>query len=84
MAEEKVQEKIQAKEEQTGEPAVQTLVNTVIRNLVVTLGGGLLGSGLISEENLQTLAGGAVVVAGIVWSWWQKRKAAKRTQMAAK
>lgn len=77
-------EKIQKKEEQTGEPATSTVANSIVRNIVLALGGGLVTNGVATEEQLSTIAGAIVVIAGMVWSWWQKKKAAKRTQIAAK
>lgn len=77
-------QKVQQKEEQTGQPALETVIGTVIRNLVTAAGGGLVTAGLVTTEELATIAGAVVVGVGLLWSWWQKKKAAKRTQEAAK
>lgn len=48
----------------------------LVRHAFTTFGGGLVTAGVATESDLNILAGGAAVLAGIIWSWWQKRKKA--------
>lgn len=49
----------------------------IARHVLTTLGGGLVSAGLVSADDLNTVVGALVVVAGSVWSWYAKRKPAQ-------
>ncbi|HEY2010511.1 MAG TPA: hypothetical protein VGH23_16095 [Rhizomicrobium sp.] len=50
-------------------PKTQALIGAVIRAILVAAGGG----GLMSGDQISSLAGALAVVAGLGWSLWQKR-----------
>jgi len=50
---------------------------SVIRTVIKSAGGGLVGAGIVTSGELEILAGAVAVVIGLAWSWWVKRDAAK-------
>jgi len=56
---------------------LQTAVGAVVRTLVASAGGSFVANGLITQDQLTTLSGAAVVVVVLVWSLIQKKLAAK-------
>ena len=51
-------------------------VSSVIRTVIKTAGGGLVGTGLVTSGELEILAGAVAIIVGLVWSWAVKRKVA--------
>lgn len=53
--------------------SLKTSIAALARHLVTTFGGVLVTAGTIGQEDLQTLAGAAAVIVGIIWSIVEKR-----------
>lgn len=51
---------------------VSTVISLVIRHAIGLLGGGLLTSGAITDEGIQTIAGAIATLGALAWSAWQK------------
>ena len=55
---------------------LKELIGGIVRH-ALTLGGGVLVSqGQLEAAQAETLIGAAMAIFGVVWSVWQKRKAA--------
>jgi len=52
------------------------------RHTLTTLGGGLVTSGVLSGDDLNSIVGGLVVLGGVVWSLLQKRAQRKAIAVA--
>jgi|AKVG01.1.fsa_nt_gi hypothetical protein len=48
-------------------------IGSTVRHLITTYGGVLVSSGMIAKDDLQLLAGGLAVLAGLVWSYVNKK-----------
>jgi hypothetical protein len=58
------------------EGQVNEQVQSVIRTVVKSAGGALVGAGIVTNGELEVLAGAVAVLIGLGWSWYSKRKAA--------
>jgi hypothetical protein len=48
----------------------------IVRHILTTGGGVLVTNGTLTSEQLQTGAGSLIVLVGIIWSVWAKKKEA--------
>ena len=48
------------------------ILGPLVRHGLTTAGGWLVGQGVIDKSDTAAFVGGGMVVAGVVWSWWQK------------
>jgi len=63
--------------------ANKTVLALVLRHGLTTLGGMLVSSGYINSSEASGLVGSGMVLAGVGWSWWQKKgQAALREELA--
>jgi cell division protein FtsL len=53
-------------------------LGVVLRAALITYG----GTELVSPEKVDTLIGGGAVAVGVIWSFFQKRQAAKKLKQA--
>ncbi len=44
----------------------------LVRHALTTLGGALVAGGYMQASETPALIGGGMVLAGALWSWWQK------------
>lgn len=58
------------------ERTMQAAIAGVVRHLITTVGGALVTSGVLSADDLSTLAGAGAIVVGVVWSLLNKKAAA--------
>lgn len=56
---------------------LQTAIGSIVRTLVASAGGSFVANGLITQDQLTTLSGAAVVVVVLAWSLIQKKLAKK-------
>lgn len=52
----------------------QDTIMALVRHALTVGGGALVTGGYINDGQLQTVIGGVIVVAGVVWSLIQKRQ----------
>lgn len=50
-----------------------SIVLGIIRHTLTTLGGGMVGAGALTSDDLQSAVGAICTVLGIAWSVWEKR-----------
>lgn len=62
--------------EEPREVRVNEQVASVVRSVLKSAGGGLVGAGVVTSGELEVLAGAAAILVGLAWSWWVKRRAA--------
>lgn len=55
------------------ETTLKSILAGIVRHGLTTLGGMLVSAGYMQSSDTAGFIGGGMVVAGIVWSWWQKR-----------
>lgn len=54
---------------------VKAFVASLVRHLLTGTGAYLVGEGVVTNQQWETIvAGGVSIVLGLIWSWWQKRK----------
>jgi hypothetical protein len=53
--------------------ALKPILAGLVRHLLTTAGGMLVAGGYMDSSDEASFIGGGMVVAGIIWSWWQKR-----------
>lgn len=53
--------------------ALQPILAGIARHALTTAGGALVTGGYMQSSEMTAFVGGGMVVAGIIWSWWQKR-----------
>lgn len=53
------------------------IIGSIVRAVLTAVGGSLVTQGYLSADQLNTIAGGAVVAVTLVWSIVQKVKAKK-------
>lgn len=51
-------------------------ISGIVRHILTTLGGVFVTQGVVSDGQLEAIAGGLAVVVGVAWSFWIKRKQA--------
>ena len=49
------------------------IIGSFARHLLTTVGGALVSKGILDSTQVEPLAGAIIVVAGVLWSIWQKR-----------
>jgi hypothetical protein len=64
--------------------ALQPILAGVVRHGLTSLGGALVAGGYMDSSDTTAFVGGGMVVAGVLWSWWQKRGQAKVLAIIAK
>jgi len=57
--------------------SLTTLGGLLVRAAVQAIGGGFVASGTLDGAQTETLAGAILIAGSLVWSWFQKRQAAK-------
>ncbi len=55
-------------------------IGAAVRHLVTAFGGAVVANGMITQDQLTQLAGGAAIAAGLAWSLILKYKARKNAQ----
>ena len=50
-------------------------IASVLRTVIKSAGGSLVGAGIVTDGQMEILAGAAAIIIGMAWSWWVKRKA---------
>jgi hypothetical protein len=55
---------------------MSTILGLLARHFLTGMGAALISRGL-DPTSAETLVGGASILGGLIWSWWQKRQAAK-------
>lgn len=53
---------------------IKAFVGGLVRHLITTFGGGLLAGGVITQGDVEIVAGALTVLAGVAWSLFQKKK----------
>lgn len=52
--------------------ALKPILAGVVRHLLTTAGGALVAGGYMQSSDEAGFIGGGMVVAGVIWSWWNK------------
>jgi hypothetical protein len=52
---------------------VKQVAGGMIRHALTTFGGMLVAAGIIDNTEVSAFVGAGMCLAGIAWSWWQKR-----------
>lgn len=52
---------------------VSMILGPVVRHGLTTAAGALVADGVIKDSDTQMYVGAGMAIAGLVWSWWQKR-----------
>lgn len=52
---------------------MKTILAGMVRHALTTAGGMLVAGGYMESSQTGAFVGGGMVLAGIAWSWWQKR-----------
>ena len=53
--------------------AMKTILAGMVRHALTTAGGALVAGGYMESNEMGAFVGGGMILAGIVWSWWNKR-----------
>ena len=61
--------------------ALTPILAGIARHGLTAAGGYLVSSGVIQSSEVQGFVGADMVLAGIAWSWWQKRGQAQVAEM---
>lgn len=64
--------------------ALQPILAGIARHALTTAGGALVTGGYMSSNDMTAFVGGGMVVAGVLWSWWQKEGQRKIIAILAK
>ena len=56
----------------------------IVRHLLTTAGGALVAGGYMQSSEMSAFIGGGMIVAGAIWSWWQKDGQRKAIAILAK
>lgn len=64
--------------------ALKPILAGLVRHALTSLGGMLVASGYMQSSDTAALVGGGMVIAGMLWSWWQKEGQAKLLAIVAK
>lgn len=64
--------------------ALKPILAGLVRHGLTTLGGALVAGGYIQSSDVSAFIGGGMVVAGIIWSWWQKEGQAEVSDLLKK
>ncbi|WP_426608656.1 hypothetical protein [Bradyrhizobium sp. McL0616] len=52
--------------------ALKPILAGIVRHFLTSAGGALVAGGYIQSSDTSAFIGGGMVIAGVVWSWWQK------------
>jgi hypothetical protein len=63
---------------------MKTILAGVVRHGLTTLGGALVTGGYMDSSSTAAFVGGGMVLAGVVWSWWQKEGQARALAILAR
>lgn len=55
--------------------SIQSVVGLVVRHTIGAVSGGLVTSGVVTGDQVETVAGAVTIVVVAVWSYLQKRNA---------
>jgi hypothetical protein len=50
------------------------MIAGLVRHILTTFGGVMVGKGWVDNAQLEAVAGGAAALVGIVWSFWAKKE----------
>lgn len=64
--------------------ALKPILAGLVRHALTSLGGMLVASGYMQSSDTAAFIGGGMVIAGMLWSWWQKEGQAKVLAAIAK
>lgn len=64
--------------------SLKPILAGMVRHLLTTAGGALVAGGYMQSSEQAAFVGGGMVIAGIVWSWWQKEGQAEVAAMLKK
>lgn len=64
--------------------ALQPILAGIVRHALTTDGGAMVAGGYMQSSDTSAFVGGGMVIAGIAWSWWQKRGQAEVSEMLKK
>lgn len=64
--------------------ALKPILAGIVRHALTTAGGALVAGGYMESSDTSAFIGGGMVIAGIVWSWWQKEGQAEVAAMLKK
>jgi hypothetical protein len=64
--------------------ALKPILGLAARHALTAIGGYLVSSGYLQSSDTNAFIGAGMVLAGIVWSWWQKRGQAKVAELLKK
>jgi hypothetical protein len=64
--------------------ALKPILAGMVRHILTTAGGALVAGGYMQSSDQAAFIGGGMVVAGLIWSWWQKRGQAQVLAIVAK
>lgn len=63
---------------------MKQIIAGMVRHGLTTLGGALVAGGYMDSSSTSAFVGGGMVLAGVAWSWWQKRGQAQAMAILAK
>lgn len=52
---------------------IAVFVGLVLRHLLTAGGGAAVAAGVLGADDAQAVSGALVTLAGVAWSYWQKR-----------
>jgi hypothetical protein len=64
--------------------ALKPILAGIVRHALTSAGGALVAGGYIQSSDTSALVGGGMVIAGMLWSWWQKEGQAKVSALLQK
>ena len=64
--------------------SLQTILTLAARHLLTVAGGWLIHQGYLDASGQEAFIGAGMTVAGVLWSWWQKRGQAMALADAAR
>ncbi len=64
--------------------ALKPILAGVVRHALTTAGGALVAGGYMQSSQTADFIGGGMVVAGVLWSWWQKEGQAEVGELLKK
>lgn len=63
---------------------MKTILAGLVRHGLTALGGALVTGGYMSSSSTADFVGGGMVIAGVLWSWWQKEGQARALAILAR
>lgn len=64
--------------------ALKPILAGVARHALTSIGGWEVAHGYMQSSDMTAFVGGGMVVAGVLWSWWQKEGQVKFIALLAK